>query len=105
MLFACCFTGVWLNVKKPKALTMQKLPSVIFLAYIFLAYLLPNNHSWYAKRLFLIFESGIIKRFIGSRNWRLPMSLCSLTCLSGRDAREQNIRTLYQKPHQNLRNV
>ena len=33
---------------------------------IFLERLLLNNHSRYAKRLFLIFESGIIKRFTGS---------------------------------------
>lgn len=29
--------------------------------------LLPNNNSPYVKRLFLIFYSGIIRRFIGGR--------------------------------------
>ena len=74
--------------------------------------LLPNDIGEYAKRLFLIFYSGIIKRFIGRHvSWLSVILLSILLVWQGRQ------RTKYQNPksenpvknlcktHQNLRNV
>ena len=74
--------------------------------------LLPDNNCEYAKRLFLIFYSGIIKRFIGSHSCWLPVILLSILLVwQGRQrTKYQNLKpenpvTTLCQTHQNLRNV